>query len=799
MDTPELQSKAELFFEVRNVSKSFSGTHALKNVSLDIRNGQVHALIGENGAGKSTLMNIICGKLQPDTGELARNGKVLHFRSPVDAHGAGIAIAPQELNLCPHLSVAENIVLGNQIGGWLGIDQKATRRVAEEHLAEIDDRIDPKSKVGDLSAAAQQLVQIARATATRADILIFDEPTAALTDREAKSLFGFILRFRERGGASFYISHRLDEILEYGDRISVLRDGTYIGELDPRKTNKDEMVRQMAGRQFSKSKLRAEAKDTTTSEIVLRVEDLARKREFDAVSFELRRGEILGVSGLIGSGRTEVGKCLFGLTKADRGRILIDGREVVHHGPADAIKNGLVYLPEERKKEGIFPILSVRENHCIASFERFRKIYGLDRRRMVESTMEYIRRIGIKTSRTETPIKNLSGGNQQKVIIARWLLKNCRILILDEPTRGIDVKAKFEIQSFLRELTKEGLSIIYISSEMEEVLEVSDRILVMHLGEVKGVVEADQATQEGLLGIAMSLNADLHRSFIKPVTKKLTFVYIPKLVHPWYDEVRKGIEYGIQEVKKEGIEVEYIWDAPARADIDEENRKIEAAISRQPDGLCVAALDPASNSQLLDKALRAKIPVMTFNAFAGPKYPFVGRHDDAADGYDVAKYLAEKLGGKGKVAILAGSLTAPEHAGRVQGFKKALAEYPNIKIVFEQPDNDDLATAVAVAESALQANQDLNGILCSNASNPIGAARAVKNAGKAGEILIAGMDNLPETLKFLKEGVILVTKVQRQWDIGYWTLRYLVAMNKGQTIPHDHDTGASMVTAEVLE
>jgi ABC-type sugar transport system ATPase subunit len=201
MDTPELQSKDELFFEVRNVSKSFSGTHALKNVSLDIRNGQVHALIGENGAGKSTLMNIICGKLQPDTGELARNGKVLHFRSPVDAHGAGIAIAPQELNLCPHLSVAENIVLGNQIGGWLRIDQKATRRVAEEHLAEIDDRIDPKSKVGDLSAAAQQLVQIARATATRADILIFDEPTAALTDREAKSLFGFILRFRERGGA----------------------------------------------------------------------------------------------------------------------------------------------------------------------------------------------------------------------------------------------------------------------------------------------------------------------------------------------------------------------------------------------------------------------------------------------------------------------------------------------------------------------------------------------------------------------------------------------------------------------
>ncbi len=794
----EAPSKAELFFEVRGVSKSFSGTQALKGVSLNVRAGQVHAVIGENGAGKSTLMNIICGKFQPDTGELARDGKTLIFRSPLDAHRAGIAMAPQELNLCPQLSVAENVVLGNQISGALGIDRKATRRVAEKHLAEIDDRIDPRSKVGELSAAAQQLVQITRATATHADILIFDEPTASLTDREAKSLFGFIARFRKRGGAIFYISHRLDEVLEYGDRISVLRDGAYITELDPRRTNKDEMVRHMAGRQFSKSDLRSGATGRKTGETVLRVQGLSRKREFEGVNFELRRGEVLGVSGLIGSGRTELGKCLFGLTKADRGQVFIDGREVVHRGPAESIRNGLVYLPEERKKEGIFPILSVRENLCIAGFEYFRQLFGLNRRRMVHSTKEYIRRIGIKTSRTETPIRNLSGGNQQKVIIARWLLKKCRILILDEPTRGIDVRAKFEIQSFLRELTKEGLSIIYISSEMEEVLDVSDRIMVMHLGEVKGIVDADQATQEGLLGIAMSLKEDLHRTFVKPVTKKLNFVYIPKLAHPWYDEVRGGIEYGIQEVRKEGIEVEYLWDAPAQADVDEENRRIEAAISRQPDGLCVAALDPARNSPLLDQALQAKLNVLTFNAFAGAKYPFVGRHDDVADGYELAKYLAEKMGGAGNVAILTGSPTAPEHVGRVDGFKKALAEYRDIKIVFEEPDHDDLGKAVSLAETALRAHADLNGFLCCNASNPIGAARAVKDAGKAGKILIVGMDNLTETLALVKEGLILVTKVQRQWDIGYWTLRYLVAMNKGQTIPRDHDTGASMVTAETL-
>jgi ABC-type sugar transport system ATPase subunit/ABC-type sugar transport system substrate-binding protein len=794
----ESQSKPKLFFEVRNISKSFLGTQALKNVSLSVRAGQVHAVIGENGAGKSTLMNIISGKMQPDSGELLRDDKALHFRSPQDAHRAGIAMAPQELSLCPHLSVAENIVLGNQIGSF-AINSKATQRLAEEHLAEIDDRIDPRRKVGELSAAAQQLVQITRATATHADILIFDEPTASLTDREAKSLFAFISRFRERGGAIFYISHRLDEILEYGDRISVLRDGAYITELDPRQTNKDEMVRHMAGRQVNRSALRSLAAGSQVGETVLKVQGLTRKREFETVSFELRRGEVLGVSGLIGSGRTELAKCLFGLHPADAGQVFIDGRKMGFRGPADAIKNGLVYLPEERKKEGIFPLLSVRENLCVAAFEQFKRFLGLDRRRMVDRTRENIRRIGIKTPGSEAPIKNLSGGNQQKVIIARWLLKKCRILILDEPTRGIDVRAKFEIQSFLRELTKEGLSIIYISSEMEEVLDVSDRIMVMHLGQVKGFVDADQATQEELLGVAMSLKEDLHRLFVKPITKKLTFVYVPKLAHPWYDEVRVGIEYGIAEEKKEGIEVEYLWDAPAQADVDQENMKIEAAISRQPDGLCVAVLDQARNGQLLDRAVQAKINVLTFNAFAGTKFPFVGRHDDVADGYDLAKYLAEAMAGKGKIAILSGSPTAPEHAGRVEGFKKALRDCGDFEIVFEEPDHDDLGQALSLTEQALQAHPDLNGILCSNASNPVGAARAVKNAGKAGKILIAGMDNLSETLEFVKQGVILVTKVQRQWDIGYWSVRYLVAMNKGLTIPRDHDTGASMITAETLK
>ena len=286
---------------------------------------------------------------------------------------------------------------------------------------------------------------------------------------------------------------------------------------------------------------------------------------------------------------------------------------------------------------------------------------------------------------------------------------------------------------------------------------------------------------------------------LKPITKKLTFIYIPKLVHPWYEEVKRGVEYAIQEEKKEGIDVEYIWDAPAQADVDEENKKIESAISRKPDGLAVSCLDPATNSQMLDEALAAGLNVITFNASGGPKYPFVGRNKDVDDGYICGKYTAEKMGKKGNVAILLGSLTSPEHQGRVQGFKKALAECPNIKIVFEQPDNDNLEQAVSVTESALQAHPDLNAILCCNASNPIGAARAVKNAGKAGKILIGGFDNLPETLDFVKDGTILCTMAQRQWEIGYWTLKYLVALNKGQTIPQDHDTGCLLVTAESLK
>ena len=489
-------------FEARAIEKSFGPVRALGGVSLGVRAGEVHAVIGENGAGKSTLMNVFCGRLQPTRGELLRHGKPVLFRTPGESQAAGIAIAPQEVNVVPRLSVAENVLLGAQNGGRALVDWAATRKRAAAALYEIDEAIDPAVPVDSLSKAQQQLVQIARAAATDAEILIFDEPTAALTTRETAKLFAFIRAFRARGGSVFYISHRLDEILALADRITVLQDGRSVAALDPRTTTKAEMVDTMAGRAVTAT--HAPRPFVERSEVVLKVRGLTRAGEFSGVDLDLHRGEILGVAGLVGSGRTELGKCLFGVTAAESGTVEVFGEPCAIRHPADAIRRGLVYLPEERKAEGIFPVLSINENAGIASFGRFGGWMGLNFGEMAREVAEQVRRIRIKIGSGADPITSLSGGNQQKVILARWLMRDARILILDEPTRGIDVGAKFEIQTVLRSLCDAGLSVIYVSSELAEVLEVSDRILVLHEGEVKGEQRADEATQESLLRMAMS-------------------------------------------------------------------------------------------------------------------------------------------------------------------------------------------------------------------------------------------------------------------------------------------------------
>ena len=489
-------------FEARDISKSFGPVRALSNVTVTLNRGEIHSIIGENGAGKSTLMNLICGRFAPTEGQIFVDGAPVHFQSPKDAQRHGIAIAPQEISLVPDLTVYENILLGAHCGGIAGIDWRKTREQATHHLHQVDNSIDPRAKVSKLSKAQQQLVQIARAAATEARILIFDEPTATLTYREEEVLLRYIESLVQEGRSAFYISHRLEEVRRLSARITVLRDGVHVGEL-PADASREDMVRLMAGRP---PKIGAQAtRKVAQTQPVLEVEGLTRAGEFENVSFKLHKGEILGVSGLIGAGRTEMAKCIFGATRAKAGTIRLDGKQVSFASPYHAIRAGLIYLPEERKQEGIFPLLSIAENTALPTLDRFTGLLHIRNRDMLAEVESLAQQVKAKFNSLKDPITSLSGGNQQKFIIARWLMRDAKVMIMDEPTRGIDVNAKFEIQSVLRRLTEErGISIIVISSEMEELLDVADRILVMHEGSVKGTVSRQDATQEGLLQLAMS-------------------------------------------------------------------------------------------------------------------------------------------------------------------------------------------------------------------------------------------------------------------------------------------------------
>jgi len=492
------------FFQTHGINKHFPGVHALKDVSLGIEKHQIHAIIGENGAGKSTLMNIFMGVHQPDSGTIYFKGEKITINSPIDAQRIGIGIVPQELNLVPHMSVAENITLGSYPKKLNGlIDKKLQIDIAKKAIANLDDRIDVTKKTYELSTAQQQMVQIAHVLTLGAEIIIFDEPTASLTKTESDHLFKLIMRLKSEGVAIFYISHRLEEIIQLADIVSVLRDGKYVITLDARRTSKQEMVNHMVGREIS-STILAREYDLQGKKPVLEVDNLTKKGEFENVSFILHEGEILGLSGLVGAGRTELALAVYGYSKPDQGVIKVYDRKVEHKHPKDAIKNDLAYIPEERRRQGIFPELSVAENMAMPRLKDYVKRGRIVTKSIAQDVRQFIDKLNIKIASQNQRIKNLSGGNQQKVIISRWLLVGSKILILDEPTRGIDVNAKLEIHQLLRALTEKGLSILLISSEMEEVLSLSDRILVMHEGHAKGLVNAKDSTQESLLQIALS-------------------------------------------------------------------------------------------------------------------------------------------------------------------------------------------------------------------------------------------------------------------------------------------------------
>ena len=492
----------KVILQMKDIDKRFSGVHALKSVSLELREGEVHALMGENGAGKSTLMKVLCGIHKRDGGEIVLFDKPVNFSTIKESQDAGIGIIHQELNMMNHLTVAQNIYIGREpmING-IYIDDKKMEEDAKKLFDRIGVNIDPSAILGSLTVGKQQMVEIAKAVSRNSKILILDEPTAALTQLEVEELFEIMADLKSKGIGMIYISHRMDEINRISDRITVMRDGEYVGTLITKDTTKDEIVHMMVGRVIYGDK-KEQSNVPEDAEVVLEVKNLNRGKEIKNVSFKLRKGEILGFSGLMGSGRTEVARAIYGADPFDSGEVFVNGKKVNIKTPAQAVENGICYLSEDRKRYGLLLDKSVAENSVLSSLDDYIKAGWINDGKIEKDAIRENAKLKTKTPSVRQLTRNLSGGNQQKVIIARWLLKNSDIFIFDEPTRGIDIGAKSEMYTLMEELAAQGKSVIMISSELAEIQRLSDRVVVMCEGKITGELDIKDATQEKIMAYA---------------------------------------------------------------------------------------------------------------------------------------------------------------------------------------------------------------------------------------------------------------------------------------------------------
>lgn len=494
-----MQSKKPLI-AVRGIDKQFPGTRALNDVSLDVFPGEIHAICGENGAGKSTLMNILSGSLMPDRGEIFLNGERIYINSPRDAQKYGISIVHQELSLCPHLNVAENIFIGRlpRLSGGR-IDFKKMDRETREVLNRFHTHINPRTLIRDLSVSQQQIVEIAKAITLNCRILILDEPTSALTESESMNLFKILEELKNNGIAILYISHRLKEIFRISQRITVLRDGKRVATKLTSEVTPDDVVSLMVGRELNDI---YPDKGRPTKEVLLKVDSLTRKGVYSKISFELHRGEILGIFGLMGAGRTEMARGLCGIDPVDEGNVTIFGKTIPLNNIRSSIDSGLVYVPEDRKLLGLFLPMTICENLVAANLKAVSRFGLIDRRSQSHYTREMVGKLNVKYRSLYQSVNSLSGGNQQKVLLAKWLAVKPKVLILDEPTRGIDVGAKSEIHHILRQMANEGYGVVVISSELPEILGICNRIMVMHEGKLVAQLASDTATEESIMRYA---------------------------------------------------------------------------------------------------------------------------------------------------------------------------------------------------------------------------------------------------------------------------------------------------------
>lgn len=498
-----MSTQSNELFRMEGITKTFPGVKALDNVYLSVNKGEVHGLVGENGAGKSTLMKVMSGVYQPDSGKIFIEGKETEMTSVKKAQEEGVAIIFQELNLLPHLTVADNIFIGRQPGkaGWIS-DKKMHQR-AQEVLDELGIELNSHQIVGDLSVAQQQMIEIAKAISMDSKILVLDEPSAALTDKEIEQLFKIIERLRQKGVGMVYISHRMEELEQICERVTILRDGQYIGTRNYKDITIEQLVNMIVGRDMENV---YPTHERTIGEVVLEANSIKRGKIVNVNKLEVRAGEILGIAGLMGSGRSEIARCIFGADKADSMELKIKGKPVKIRNVNDAIVNGIGYATEDRKFDGLALDLDVKFNINMAHLNSLAKAGVLDDQEARKNAQYYKEKLLIKTPSLGQTVGNLSGGNQQKIVLAKWLCNNVDVLIVDEPTRGIDVGAKYEVYELFNELSDQGVAIIMISSDLPEILGMSDRILVVHEGEINGELEAKTATQEDILYLAAGYN-----------------------------------------------------------------------------------------------------------------------------------------------------------------------------------------------------------------------------------------------------------------------------------------------------
>jgi ribose transport system ATP-binding protein len=488
--------------EIENITKEFPGVKALKGVSFDIKRGEVHALVGENGAGKSTLMKILSGVYTPTTGKIRLDGNEVTFKDPKQAQQLGVSIIHQEFSLIPYLSGVDNIFLGREKKKANGLlDRRKMRKEADEVLQRLNAEIDLNKPVSQLSVANQQFIEIAKAIAIDTKILIFDEPTASLTGKEIDKLFELIEKLKADGVTIIYISHHLDEILQMCDRMTCLRDGEWVSTREVKDVTKQDIVKMMVGREIVNAFPEKPPQDNK-GEMLLEVKNLSNKSVTD-IQFSLKKGEIIGIAGLVGSGRTETVRALIGADATKEKEVYINQQKVVIKNPTDALTHGIALIPESRKTQGLVLNMTIKNNISLPIVKELSSFFGFINKKKEDAVIDQsIRELLIKTPSSKQLVKNLSGGNQQKVVLAKWLNTDCKILIFDEPTRGIDIGAKEEIYKLMRNLADKGLSIIMISSELPEILGMSDRVLVMHKGKIKAEIDGREATSEKVMQYA---------------------------------------------------------------------------------------------------------------------------------------------------------------------------------------------------------------------------------------------------------------------------------------------------------